>query len=335
MDPLDLLLVGLAAGDSLGSTSEFAGRGSIPSIYDRHREEGWPFRQVGGGSFGWRRGEPTDDSEMALCLYRSFRELGRFDGADVARRFVEWMRRGPRDIGGTTSRTLGAIARGTPWHEGALGDYRSNPGNAANGSVMRNGVVPGMCGALEEAYAISLLHGIMTHYAPLPVLCCAAQSYLIRELIREPRLDEAWPATFAESFEAWLRGSDGLVRGWAEATAAHRPQALEAFLSADWNSFNPFEADFSVGMGYCLLTLKVAVWAARWSLHDEPFPVPAEFPAEVFAKRGPFVLGWVAMVGYDSDTYGATAGPLIAAAHRGLPEEMTDGLWVWKDVRGG
>ena len=38
------------------------------------------------------------------------------------------------------------------------------------------------------------------------------------------------------------------------------------------------------------------------------------------------MLGWVALVGNDSDTYGATAGPLIAAAHGGLPAEMTDSL---------
>jgi hypothetical protein len=40
-------------------------------------------------------------------------------------------------------------------------------------------------------------------------------------------------------------------------------------------------------------------------------------------------LGWVAIVGYDADTYGA-AGSLIAAAHSSLPSGMTDGLKALK-----
>ena len=67
------------------------------------------------------------------------------------------------------------------------------------------------------------------------------------------------------------------------------------------------------------------------STTDRPYKTPAGFPDEVFRKRGPWVLGWVAMIGHDADTYGATAGPLIAVAHGGLPEMMTDGLWAFKD----
>ncbi|HEY3325082.1 MAG TPA: ADP-ribosylglycohydrolase family protein [Planctomycetota bacterium] len=338
MDAIDRLLLGLAAGDSLGATSEFASRHSIPSIYERNRHDGWPLRQVGGGGFGWRRGQPTDDTEMALCLHRSFKTLGHFDGADVGRRFVAWMHSGPKDIGGTTSRTLAAIARGTPWYEGALADYRGNPDNAANGSLMRNGVVPGMTTDLGEVYAISIKHGLMTHFAPLPAICCAAQSYLIWAQLRDPgRMDGTWPTAFRDAFNGWLRETrDEQVLSWRRTVAARLPGAFETFLSADWNphSFNPFESDFSIGQGYCLLTLQIAVWALHWSLTADPFPVPDGFPAEVFQQRGPNVLGWVAMVGYDSDTYGATAGPLIAAAHEALPQGLTDGLWVSRELAG-
>ncbi len=31
------------------------------------------------------------------------------------------------------------------------------------------------------------------------------------------------------------------------------------------------------------------------------------------------------MIGHDADTYGAVSGPLVAAAHGGLPAGMTDG----------
>jgi len=331
-DTVDLLLAGLSAGDSLGSTSEFVPQSRVPDVYAEYQDQGWPFRQVGGGSFGWQPGQPTDDTDMAMCLVKSFRQLGWFDGPDVACRFVEWMQGGPRDIGDTTQTTLSGIANGTPWFEGGLAEYRRNQNSAANGSLMRNGVVPGMASDLDEAFRISLSHGLMTHYAPLPQICCAAQTYLIRELLagRQP-FDDDWLPAFRGRFEAWLSGTnEEIIRAWQANVETHLPDAWATFEAADWtpDRFNPFEVSYSNRAGYCLLTLQIAVWAVQWSLRDEPFPVPDGFPSEVFARRGPCVLCWVAMIGHDSDTYGAATGPLIAATHRGLPGELTKGLWV-------
>ena len=331
-DTLDLLLAGLAAGDSLGSTSEFVPQPEIPGLYVKYRDRGWPFRQVGGGSFDWKPGQPTDDTDMAMCLVRSCRELGRFDGEDVAQRFVQWMRSDPPDIGWTTQRTLGAIADGTAWHQGGLPAYRVNPLNAANGSLMRNGVVPGIADDLNDAFRITLSHGVMTHYAPLPQLCCAAQTYLIWQLLtdRQPFAND-WVAGFRGCFDEWLGGTDDVVvRAWHENVAEDMSDAWATIEQADWGSetFDPFGISYSGREGYCLLTLQIAVWAVQWSLREDSLPVPESFPAEVFDRHGPWVLGWVAMVGHDSDTYGAAAGPLICAAHRDLPKELSKGLWV-------
>ena len=51
-------LLGLAAGDALGTTLEFKPPGSFEPIVD----------MVGGGPFGLRPGQWTDDTSMALCL---------------------------------------------------------------------------------------------------------------------------------------------------------------------------------------------------------------------------------------------------------------------------
>ena len=331
-DTLGLLLAGLAAGDSLGSTSEFVAQSRIPELYRKYRDQGWPFRQVGGGSFGWKPGQPTDDTDMALCLVRSYRELGRFDGEDVSRRFVEWMRGGPPDIGGTTHTTLSGIANGTPWFEGGLAEYRRNPNGAANGSLMRNGVVAGMANSLADALRISLLHGVMTHYALLPQICCAAQTYLIWRLLEGGRpFAGDWLAEFQACFEGWLdRADDELVRQWHENVAQDMSAAWVTFAEADWDAdtFDPFDISYGGRAGYCLLTLQIAVWAVQWSLREAPLPVPDGFPGEAFCRQGPWVLAWVAMIGHDSDTYGAAAGPMIAAAHDGLPEDLTRDLWV-------
>ncbi len=104
---LRLLLTGLASGDSLGSSAEFVPQSQIPALYAKLKAKGWPFRQVGGGAFNWKPGSPTDDTDQAMCLVRSYVELGRFDPADVAKRLVAWLDSGPPDVGGTTARTLG------------------------------------------------------------------------------------------------------------------------------------------------------------------------------------------------------------------------------------
>lgn len=54
-------LLGLAAGDALGTTVEFTRPGSFTPIDDI----------VGGGPFGLKPGQWTDDTSMALCLAES------------------------------------------------------------------------------------------------------------------------------------------------------------------------------------------------------------------------------------------------------------------------
>ncbi len=330
-EQLTLLLTGLAAGDSLGSTSEFVPQDKIPACYEKYRPMGWPFKQVGGGGCGWQPGEPTDDSDMALCVVKSCLELGRFDGDDVARRFVAWMDSRPKDIGGTTMRTLRSIADGTPWYEGGLAEYQRNPGNAANGSLMRNGIVLAFAEDLEEAFCLTIKQSIITHYAPLMVLCCAAHTYLLDELSGQIAVanEEGWVAEFRDVFTLCLKDSeDEIVLGWRENVGDDLDAAWLTLEAADFDheSFNPFKEDFSGREGYCLLTLQIAAWAAAWSFDGKPFPTPKGFPAEPFQRTKAWVLSWVAMIGHDCDTYGASAGPLIALTHNGLPEELTQEL---------
>ena len=84
-------LVGLAVGDAVGTTLEFAERDSGPALTD----------MVGGGPFGLEPGEWTDDTSMALCLADS---LIAKDGAVVPRHllayFVNWWRHGLNSVTG-------------------------------------------------------------------------------------------------------------------------------------------------------------------------------------------------------------------------------------------
>jgi ADP-ribosylglycohydrolase len=57
-------LLGLAVGDALGTTLEFSAPGTFTPIDD----------MIGGGPFGLKPGEWTDDTSMALCLAESLIE---------------------------------------------------------------------------------------------------------------------------------------------------------------------------------------------------------------------------------------------------------------------
>jgi ADP-ribosyl-[dinitrogen reductase] hydrolase len=96
-------LLGLAAGDALGTTLEFKPPGSFEPIDDI----------VGGGPFGLEPGQWTDDTSMALCLAASLVERCGFDAAEQMDRYVRWRWDGYMssngrcfDIGGTVSAAL-------------------------------------------------------------------------------------------------------------------------------------------------------------------------------------------------------------------------------------
>ncbi len=339
---LRLLFAGLAAGDSLGSATEFMPQDQVPDCYRHLREQGWPFRQAGSPSRGLASGSPTDDTEMALCMIRSYFREGGFDPQGIAREFVSWMRGGPRDIGATTRRTLQICAGAETFWDGGLSFWREVPHYAANGSLMRNGIASGLAGltdpaSLERAFEITLKHGMITHYAPLPQICCLAQTYLIGELLQARGYEEQWLPDFRASVEGYLAETgDGIVLSWHKQVEERGDltKAMDIFCremgEADERGgakrFDPFRHDYARGSGYCLLTLQIGLWALRCSLDDHAYSAPPGFPEEVFAAEGSARLAWVAMIGHDADTYAAVAGPLICAAAGGLPPGFTEGL---------
>ena len=77
-------MLGLAAGDALGTTLEFKPQGTFTPIDDI----------VGGGPFHLEPGQWTDETSMALCLAASLVETGGFDPVDQLERYLRWLRQG-------------------------------------------------------------------------------------------------------------------------------------------------------------------------------------------------------------------------------------------------
>jgi len=127
-------LLGLAVGDTVGTTVEFSPRGSFAPLTD----------MTGGGPFQLEPGQWTDDTSMALCLATSLVERDGFDPADQMDRYCRWFASGYLssngtcfDIGNTVSAALGRY-RAT----GNAFSGSPDPHSAGNGSLMRLAPVP-------------------------------------------------------------------------------------------------------------------------------------------------------------------------------------------------
>ena len=127
-------LLGLAAGDAVGTVAEFKPRGSFPPVTD----------MTGGGTWGLQPGQWTDDTSMALCLADSLIACGGFDADDQMSRYVRWWKEGYLsstgacfDIGNATRDSLSRYRdTGEPFAGSA------DPYSAGNGSLMRLVPVP-------------------------------------------------------------------------------------------------------------------------------------------------------------------------------------------------
>ena len=127
-------LLGLAAGDALGTTLEFRAPGTFAPISD----------MVGGGPFSLHPGQWADDTSMALCLGDSLVHCHGFNAKDQMDRYVRWWDDGYLsstgrcfDIGITVSGALSKyLQTGNPFAGS------TDPHSAGNGSLMRLAPIP-------------------------------------------------------------------------------------------------------------------------------------------------------------------------------------------------
>ena len=174
-------LIGLAAGDALGTTVEFRRPGSFPPVT----------AMTGGGPFGLEPGQFTDDTSMALCLAESLSALGRFDVNDQLERYVRWWRHGHLsstgrcfDIGNATR---AALARFEATRELVSVDEQA----AGNGSLMR--LAPAALFARgDESLATELAarSSLATHGAPQATDACRLFAVMLTRAVAGAGKDE-------------------------------------------------------------------------------------------------------------------------------------------------
>ena len=230
-------LLGLAAGDAVGTRLEFHSPGSFDPIDD----------MVGGGPFGLAPGEWTDDTSMALCLAESLIERQGFDPVDQLERYVRWYREGHLsstgscfDIGGTVR---SALSRFESTREGYCGS--THPRSAGNGSIMRLAPAPlAYARRAREAVEIAGLSSRTTHGATAAVDACRYMGGLLVGAVQGASKDELLSERYTPATGAW---DDGPLAPEIDEIAA--------------GSFKHREPPTIKGTGYVVKSLEAALWA--------------------------------------------------------------------------
>jgi ADP-ribosyl-[dinitrogen reductase] hydrolase len=278
-------LLGLAAGDALGTTLEFMRPGSFSPINDI----------IGGGPFDLAPGEWTDDTSMALCLAKSLIEKTGFDPIDQLERYLLWYRTGYLssngrcfDIGITTS---GALHRFERTREPFPGP--DAPHTAGSGSLVRLAPVP-MVYTRHQVQALdySADSSRTTHAAPQAIDACRYYGALVlgallgqsKDLLLSP------PKTWKLLDPVAIEGLSGLD-----------PTIVEVVNG----SYKEKQPPYIQGSGYVVRGMEAALWAFHQS---------NDF------REGALLA---ANLGDDADTTTAIYGQLAGAYYgiEGIPAE--------------
>lgn len=157
--------IGLAIGDALGTTNEFASEEEILIINDI----------VGGGPFDLEAGKWTDDTSMALCLAQSLIDKD-FDLKDQLERYYKWYSEGYFsstghcfDIGTLTEYALHEFKK-----TGNILCGRTDEFSSGNGSLMRlSPAVIKYVNNPEKAVNAATMQSVTTHGSQVCLQACS------------------------------------------------------------------------------------------------------------------------------------------------------------------
>ena len=279
-------LLGLAAGDALGTALEFKRPGTFQPIHD----------MIGGGPFGLKPGQWTDDTSMALCLAASLIERGGFDAKDQMNRYLRWYRDGYLsstgecfDIGNTVASALSRFRNTEEPYSGTTHEM-----SAGNGSLMRLAPVPMyFAGDAAEAIDRSADSSRTTHGAKEAVDSCRYFAGLLVGALKGVGKETLLAPRYCPVEGLW-----------------ERSPLTDRIACIGGGSFKDRNPPAIKGTGYVVQSMEAALWA----LHK----------SQDFREGALLAVN----LGDDADTTGAIYGQ-IAGAHYGaeaIPAEWRERL---------
>lgn len=264
-------LLGLALGDALGTTLEFQSPGSFKPINDL----------VGGGVFGLKPGQWTDDTSMALCLADSLINCETFDAYDQLERYLRWYRHGENsstgrcfDIGNATREALLLFEETYQPYCGST-DAQSS----GNGSIMRLAPIPlRYYTKPDDLIKYAAFSSRTTHASVLCVQTCEYMSAMIAAAIQGASKQD-------------LLNPQYIIKRYPLLKKEVEP-ALWQVINGSYKTNQPPQI---YGSGYVIKTLEAALWAF--------------YHTSTFEKGALKVVN----LGDDADSTGAVYGQIAGA----------------------
>lgn len=279
-------LLGLATGDAVGTAVEFERRGSFAPVRGMQ----------GGGPFGLKPGEWTDDTSMALCLATSLVEHGGFDAADQMEHYWRWYHNGYLsstgrcfDIGMTVQDALERYHRtGEPF------SGSTDPNKAGNGALMR--LAPVVLYFFPDREKI-------LHYA----VESSRTTHGARECLEASRL----------LAEILLRALLGMGKRQVLLGSEPGEYATLGLRELAWGSYLDNVEEDIRGSGYVVRSLEAALWC---------FWKTSTFEDAILKA---------ANLGDDADTTAAICGQVAGAFYKekGIPQAWLDVLYMKDEIR--
>ncbi len=230
-------MIGLAAGDALGTAVEFKPLGSFSPLTD----------MVGGGPFGLEPGQWTDDTSMALCLAESLIEKQGFDPKDQMERYCRWYRKGYLSSIGRCF-GIGNTVRSALENFEATGDPISGPTgsrSAGNGSIMRLAPVPLLYANFpESAIELSGKSATTTHGTKSCIDACRYFGGLIAGAVKGASRKELLSPGYRPDGRSWQKGD-----------------LVEEIFEIAEGRYKYKEPPEIKGTGYVVKSLEAALWA--------------------------------------------------------------------------
>lgn len=230
-------LLGLAAGDALGTTLEFKDPGTFKPLTD----------MVGGGPFNLKPGEWTDDTSMALCLAESLVTKGEFDPLHQLETYVRWWQNGHLSVKGRCFdigiATSGSLRRFTQHRYPYPGS--PDPDSAGNGSLMRLAPAPlAFANKPEVAIYVAGQSSRTTHGAAECIGACRYFAGLLLAAISGMPKEQILNNDYEPAVKCWI-----------ENPLAPKVEAIAR------GSFKVKQPPELRGSGYVIHTLEAALWA--------------------------------------------------------------------------
>ncbi|HEU4328468.1 MAG TPA: ADP-ribosylglycohydrolase family protein [Roseiflexaceae bacterium] len=221
---------------------------------------------------GDRNGGPV---RMAACLAASLAALGRFDRADVLRRYLDWWRREGFDTGPVAARVFTLIDRGVEPNEAPKLVHARGAGQTAGCNPAHRAAPLAAALFLDDALARRCARedAALTHHDPLAGDVAAATVALCRALVR----GMSWAEALSQAGEGCLEITRAALAGGERQNLrrdGYAPAVLQAAV-AFVGAAPRFDAaltdalDFAGPANYCPV-LVGAIGGARWGASAMP-----------------------------------------------------------------